>query len=143
LIGAWTQAVPVHIDDERKRAAYDFLMWITDAEVQRRYAEAGGIVTNQQVYDSDLTQQYDFRGGEFGALNRILEAVGLGTQNWLASYPLALPALMLVDVWHWTPIVFIVVFAAFHGVDRSLFEAARVDGASELRLVWHTSEAMT
>jgi multiple sugar transport system substrate-binding protein len=61
LIGAWTQCIPVHIADERKRAAYDFLTWIADAEVQRQYAEAGGIVTNQTVYESDLPDQDEFR----------------------------------------------------------------------------------
>jgi multiple sugar transport system substrate-binding protein len=61
LIGAWTQSIPVHIPDERKRAAYEFLTWIVDAEVQRQYAEAGGIVTNQTVYDSDLPEQDEFR----------------------------------------------------------------------------------
>jgi multiple sugar transport system permease protein len=75
--------------------------------------------------------------GEFGAVNRILATVGLPTQNWLASHTLALPALMLVDVWHWTPLVFIVVYAALRNVDAELLEAGRVDGASEPRLVWH------
>lgn len=75
--------------------------------------------------------------GEFGALNRVLVAVGLPAQNWLASHSLALPALMLVDIWHWTPIVFIVVYAALRNVDEELLEAGRVDGASEPGLVRH------
>jgi multiple sugar transport system permease protein len=75
--------------------------------------------------------------GEFGTLNRMLAVAGMPAQNWLASHTYALPALALVDVWHWTPIVFIVVYAALRNVDEALLEAGRVDGASEARLIWH------
>lgn len=66
-----------------------------------------------------------------GALNRLLASLGLPAQGLLASGPGAVGAIMLVDVWHWAPLVFLLVFSALKGIDGELFEAARVDGASE------------
>lgn len=72
---------------------------------------------------------------QFGALNDILKAVGLPTQGFLGSAHTALATLVVVDTWHWTPICFILAFAALQGIDGQLLEAARMDGASELGIV--------
>lgn len=74
---------------------------------------------------------------QFGALNDILKAIGLPTQGWLGSGHTALATLVVVDTWHWTPICFILAFASLQGIDRQLLEAARIDGASELRALRH------
>jgi multiple sugar transport system permease protein len=74
---------------------------------------------------------------ELGVLNHALDWIGLPQQRWLASTTWALPALMLVDVWHWTPIVFLIVLAGLASIDQSLYEAARVDGASEWKMFWY------
>lgn len=71
---------------------------------------------------------------EFGILNHLASALGLTPQQWLASTTWALPTLVMVDVWHWTPIVFLLVLAGLAGIDRNLYEAARVDGASGIRV---------
>lgn len=68
---------------------------------------------------------------EFGLLNYVLEAVGLPEQSWLASPRWALIAVAVVDIWHWTPMVFLIVLAGMANIDQSLYEAARVDGASQ------------
>ncbi len=70
----------------------------------------------------------------FGLINHVLTALGLPTQTWLASKTWALPTLMAVDVWHWTPVVFLLALAGLAGIDRQLYEAARVDGASGWRI---------
>jgi multiple sugar transport system permease protein len=74
---------------------------------------------------------------EFGTINSVLEAVGLPQQAWLASTTWALPTLILVDVWHWTPIVFLLVLAGLSNIDQTLYEAARIDGASVWNVFWH------
>lgn len=76
---------------------------------------------------------------EFGILNYILGVFNLPTQAWLSSTTWALPTVIAVDVWHWTPFVFLLVLAALAGVDRSLYEAARTDGASAWQLIWHVT----
>src|SRR5690606_37355306 len=62
---------------------------------------------------------------------------GLPEQNWLDHPVGAMGAVVFVDVWHWTPVVFLVAYTAVKGLDREVVEAARVDAASEARLIWH------
>ncbi|MDR2997872.1 MAG: sugar ABC transporter permease [Microbacterium sp.] len=71
-----------------------------------------------------------------GGLNKVLETIGLPAQNWLNSGPGAMASLVVVDVWHWSPIVFLFVYAALKALDTEVLEAARVDGASEGTIVF-------
>lgn len=71
-----------------------------------------------------------------GGLNKLLETFGFPTQTWLSSGPAAMASVVVVDVWHWTPIVFLFVYAALKAVDTEVLEAARVDGASESTIVF-------
>jgi multiple sugar transport system permease protein len=71
---------------------------------------------------------------QFGLVNHFFAMFGLTPQTWLASPRWALPTLVVVDVWHWTPVVFLLVLAGLAGIDRTLYEAARVDGASGWRV---------
>lgn len=72
---------------------------------------------------------------QIGLLNRILESLALPEQTWLGESVGAMAAIILVDVWHWTPIVFLFVYTALRGVDLSLIEAASIDGAGYVRRV--------
>jgi multiple sugar transport system permease protein len=47
----------------------------------------------------------------------------------------ALFSVILVDVWQWTPFCFLVFLAALQGMPDELFEAARIDGASNIDLL--------
>jgi multiple sugar transport system permease protein len=66
---------------------------------------------------------------QFGLVNALLKAVGLSAQTWLADPTLAFIAIVVADIWQWTPFVFIMMIAALAGVDASVIEAARIDGA--------------
>ena len=66
-----------------------------------------------------------------GGLNKFLEYFGLPGQSWLNSESGALASAIGVDVWHWTPIVFLFTYTALTNIDREVVQAARVDGASE------------
>jgi len=50
--------------------------------------------------------------------------------NWLGDPAVARWVLVFVDVWQWTPFVFIVVFARLQTLPEEIFEAAAVDGAT-------------
>ena len=47
------------------------------------------------------------------------------------------PIYIMTDIWRNTGYTSIVYLAALTGVDRSLYEAAEIDGAKKLRQVWH------
>jgi multiple sugar transport system permease protein len=66
---------------------------------------------------------------QFGLINALLKAVGLSAHTWLADPTLAFIAIVIADVWQWTPFVFIMMIAALAGLDGSVIEAARIDGA--------------
>jgi len=73
---------------------------------------------------------------DFGIFNQALVALGAAPVNWLGSTSLALASVIVVDIWHWVPFVFLILFAAVEGLPVDLIEAARVDGATRWQIVW-------
>lgn len=74
---------------------------------------------------------------QIGLLNKVFVSIGLTPQTWLGEPVGAMASIILVDVWHWTPIVFLFVYTALRGIDPAIVEAASVDGASYARTVRH------
>jgi len=75
---------------------------------------------------------------DFGIINQALTAIGLPGRDWLGDGALAFPSVIVVDIWHWTPFVFLLLLAGIEALPQDTYEAARVDGASawqELRYV--------
>jgi multiple sugar transport system permease protein len=70
-----------------------------------------------------------------GGLNKVLGSLGLGNQAWLNSGAGAMLCLVVVDIWHWTPIVFLLVYTSLQAMSQEVLEAARIDGASEGEIV--------
>jgi multiple sugar transport system permease protein len=66
---------------------------------------------------------------QFGLVNALLVKVGLPAMTWLADPTLAFIAIVVADIWQWTPFVFIMMIAALAGLDSSVLEASRIDGA--------------
>ncbi len=72
-----------------------------------------------------------------GGLNKVLGSLGLPDQSWLNSGRGAMTSLIVVDIWHWTPVVFLFVYTALQSISEELLEAARMDGAGEVALLRH------
>jgi multiple sugar transport system permease protein len=72
-----------------------------------------------------------------GVFNTILGWAHLGPYPWLQSQQTALPSLVLESTWANAGGTVIIYLAALTGVNRELYEAASVDGASLWRKVWH------
>ena len=75
-----------------------------------------------------LVWRYMF-DAQFGLINAALIAVGMEPKTWLADPTLAFIAIVVADIWQWTPFVFIMMIAALANVDSSVIEASRIDGA--------------
>jgi multiple sugar transport system permease protein len=73
----------------------------------------------------------------FGIVNQLLRGVGLPTTEFLGSPQLALPTLIAIDVWQWTPFLFLIFLAAMQGLPEEIIEASKLDGASWPRIIWH------
>lgn len=69
--------------------------------------------------------------GDFGMLTYYLRQVGLLGQRTavLSDASLVLPAIVLIDVWQWTPFVTLVMLAGLLSLPREPYEAAVMDGA--------------
>ena len=65
-----------------------------------------------------------------GILNVLLGQTGPNQPLWLSSPPLAMIATASVDIWQWTPFVYLVMFAGLQTVPSESVEAAQVDGAT-------------
>lgn len=74
-----------------------------------------------------------------GPVNRLLVAVGIPAQPWLAGEYTALPTTMFMDIWQWTPMVALILLAGLTSLSEEPQEAARVDGASG----WQTLRFIT
>lgn len=77
----------------------------------------------------------------FGAINGTLKSVGLNTESltWTASPRLAFLSVIAVDVWQWTPFVFLILLAGLQAIPGEPYEAARMDGSSN----WQTFRFIT
>ena len=75
--------------------------------------------------------------GDFGPLDYLLQQIGLPALAWTGDARLALPALMLVDFWEWTPFVVLLLYAGLRSLPRPLFEASRVDGSTPWQTFWN------
>ncbi|MGH9659467.1 MAG: carbohydrate ABC transporter permease [Bryobacteraceae bacterium] len=69
---------------------------------------------------------------QFGALNGTLRSAGIDTAalTWTSGASSALLSVILVDIWEWTPFLFLLLTAGLQALPREPFEAARMDGAS-------------
>ncbi|UCF91717.1 MAG: sugar ABC transporter permease [Desulfobacterales bacterium] len=77
---------------------------------------------------------YDTR---FGLINYFLRQIGLEPQLWLASPDLALPGIIIADIWQWTPFIFIIILAGLQSLPASTMDAARVDGCRQWQIIWY------
>ena len=67
---------------------------------------------------------------DYGVLNLVLGKTGHDQILWLSVPHLAMLSVATVDIWQWTPFVYLIMFAGFQTVSQESIEAAQVDGAS-------------
>lgn len=69
-----------------------------------------------------------------GVLNYLLSLVGLPPSLWVYSPTWVIPSLVLVEIWHWTPLIMLIVLGGLAALPSEPYESARLDGASEWQL---------
>jgi len=79
---------------------------------------------------------------EIGVLNYLLRSIGLPGSLWVSGEHTVIPALVLVDVWKWTPMITLIVLAGLKSLPPDPYEAARIDGANALQIFWYITLPM-
>jgi multiple sugar transport system permease protein len=76
--------------------------------------------------------------GPRGLLNGLLDAIGLSelTTPWLASTQTALFTVIAIGLWQGVGYTSVLFAARLESINKDLFEAAKLDGASEWRIMW-------
>ena len=78
---------------------------------------------------------------DFGAINGALQRLGIISGNipFLSDGALAMIALIIADVWVFTPFIIIILLAGLQNVPEQLYDAAEVDGASRWSRFWNVT----
>ncbi|HDY87555.1 MAG TPA: sugar ABC transporter permease [bacterium] len=74
-----------------------------------------------------------------GILNYFIRIIGFNPPNWLGDKNWAIPAIIITDIWQWTPLFSLLILAGLQSLPNEPFEAAKVDGASN----WQTFTRIT
>jgi len=74
---------------------------------------------------------------DISVLNWALGVLGLPQPAWLAHPRLALPAIIIADIWEWFPFTLLMLLAALQMMPSEPLEAARIDGASAWQVFRH------
>ena len=72
-----------------------------------------------------------------GVLNYLLSLVGLPPSLWVYSPMLVIPSLVMVEVWHWTPLVMLIVLGGLAALPTEPYESALIDGANPWQIFRH------
>ena len=76
---------------------------------------------------------------QLGVLNYLLTSVGLPPSTWVYDQGTVIPTLVMVEVWHWTPLVMLIVLGGLAGLPNEPYEPATIDGANQ----WHMLRRIT
>jgi multiple sugar transport system permease protein len=81
---------------------------------------------------------------QYGPINQIIGLI-LGhpfTYTWLGQTNTAMFAILVTEIWQWTPFMFLVFLSGLAVLDPEVFEAADIDGASGWAKMWHLAVPM-
>jgi multiple sugar transport system permease protein len=73
----------------------------------------------------------------WGLLDATLASLGIFPPDWLGDPLMAKLTVIAADAWKFTPFMMLVLYAGLQSMDRNLFEAGVIDGASGWNLIWH------
>lgn len=76
---------------------------------------------------------------DLGVMNWAMEEMGMPYIQWFGSKPWAMWAVVIADVWQWTPFVMLILLAGLVAIPQSLYEAAEIDGANKVQKFFHVT----
>ena len=77
-----------------------------------------------------------FAREDIGLMGQLLARAGFD-YNYASDANDAWSTVLLMDVWHWTPLVALLCYAGLRAIPEAYYQAARIDGASRLAVFRH------
>ena len=71
-----------------------------------------------------------------GPIDNLLMGLSLSPIKWLTSSKIAIFSVIIVDIWEWTPFIFLIMLVALKSLPKNIMEAAIVDGATKKVLIY-------
>ena len=71
----------------------------------------------------------------YGPINYFLSFFGIRRISWMGDPFYAPLAILIMDIWQWTPFIFLLLYAGLKNIPPMYVEAAMVDGADEWQLI--------
>ncbi|MCX7323273.1 MAG: sugar ABC transporter permease [Hyphomicrobiales bacterium] len=71
---------------------------------------------------------------QLGVLNYLLSLIGLAPFAWVYDPNTVIITLVLVEVWHWTPLVMLIVLGGMAALPTDPYDSATIDGASDWQM---------
>jgi multiple sugar transport system permease protein len=73
----------------------------------------------------------------YGFINYVIRTIGLGKGvSWIAEPTLALLVMIIIDIWEWTPLIFLILHAGLISMPKEPVEAAAIEGANSWKMLW-------
>jgi len=85
---------------------------------------------------------WGFLSFDLGIVNRIFESMGVEARNWYMFPPFWPPFLIFMHFWKNLGFSMIIYLATLTSLDKSVYEAAVIDGASKMQQVWRITLPM-
>ncbi|GAB5373616.1 MAG: sugar ABC transporter permease [Acuticoccus sp.] len=81
---------------------------------------------------------------QFGLIPYVFKGLGIMDQTGaiLSEPSLALPGVMIADIWQWTPFMVLIFVAGLRALPRDPFESAMIDGANSFQMFWRLTLPM-
>jgi multiple sugar transport system permease protein len=73
---------------------------------------------------------------QYGPVDSILRSVHLPSVPWLSDTTAAPISVLILDIWQWTPLMFLLLLAGLQAISEEALEAAEIDGATGPRVLW-------
>jgi multiple sugar transport system permease protein len=86
-----------------------------------------------------LTLIFMWMYNQNGLINKLLEMIGLPGYNWIGDPDVALPAIMIMNIWSTAPFFMTIYLAALQDIPDSVYEAAKIDGANFWQKFWYVT----
>ena len=71
-----------------------------------------------------------------GPIDFMLSHIGVGSPGWLSNSHWAVASVVIMDVWEWTPLMFLLLLAGLQSIPDEVVDAAHVDGANGAQVIF-------